>query len=133
MEAISGHVHNVRITMTMPMCQQKNRTIARLVEEHLLVPQFTTQLILHPSNLYQLLDNEEGYQKLDAKFLFNLSKRVVKTSQFVPESSDLIAITSHAGMELLRQSFAAYSKERGTVIMKPPFAPITSPTILHGI
>jgi hypothetical protein len=105
--------------------RRPNRLLTSLVEMYLLTPHFTPQLILHPTNLYPILDDEE---LKDTQILFSLSKRVISTSKFNTGPTNSNVITTSPGMELLRQSFASYAKERGVSIMRPPVTSIAMST-----
>ena len=105
--------------------RRPNRLLTSLVEMYLLTPHFTPQLILHPTNLYPILDDEEFK---DTQILFSLSKRVISTSKFNTGPTNSNVITTSPGMELLRQSFASYAKERGVSIMRPPVTSIAMST-----
>jgi cullin-4 len=122
--AMTNYYHLVQETSSskyLSPSRGPNRLLTSLVEMHLLTPHFTPQLILHPSNLYPILDNEELN---DTKILFLLSKRVASSSKINPGPTNSNVIIKSPGMELLRQSFASYAKERGISIMRPPVAPI---------
>ena len=115
--------------IAMPASHRKrqNRILTHLVEEFLLTPHFTPQLILHPSNLYPILDQEQDSQNQDAKLLFNLSKCIVHLPSHASAPAHHNTITSFPGMESLKQCFEAYGKERGTAIMRPASIPLAPP------
>lgn len=97
--------------------RRPNRILTTLVEKYLLTPHFTSQLILHPANLFPILDNED---LRDIKILFALSKRVESSPHINPGPVNNNSITSSPGMELLRQAFASFAKERGFSIIRSP-------------
>ena len=121
--------------LSHPLRKRQNRILVHLVEKFLLTPHFTTQLLLHPSNLYPILDNEEDSNNKDAKHLYELSKFVVHAPSHAKQSShnQFAAITSSPGMELFRQAFEAYGKERGTTIMRSASAPLPIAPMGSGV
>lgn len=114
--------------MDAPSQKRPNRILIDLVEKYLLSPHFTPQLLLHPSNLYPILDNDQEniHTNSDAKHLYELSQYVVQTSPHSSTypSSSFSAILSSPGTELFRQAFEAYGKERGTAIMRSASVPL---------
>eukprot|EP00979_Chaetoceros_neogracilis_P012101 scaffold3111_cov263-Chaetoceros_neogracile.AAC.8 len=104
--------------------KSQNRLLIHLVEEFLLTPHFTPQLLLHPTNLYPILDQKEEFNHKDAQLLFQLSKcyaeKEMKTKFHTDMNMNTInTITTSQGMELLRQAFEVYGKERGISITRP--------------
>jgi cullin-4 len=110
------------------LSQRRRRAqyLVQLVEEFLLTPHFTSKYLLHPFNLYPILDQEEYSVRKDAKLLYQLSKRCKNNSStaLIQNSS---MITLHVGTEVLRQTFEEYGKERGSAIMRQK-----SPSIHHS-
>ena len=109
--------------MTYSLRKRQNKILINLVEEFVLTPHFNPQLLLHLSNLYPILDNEEESIRKDAGLLYQLSKRVIPTSSHASNTA-----SSSSGANLLRQSFEAYGKERGTAIMLSTSLPQPIPT-----
>ena len=103
--------------------KRQNRLLVHLVEEFLLTPHFTPQLILHPTNLYPILDQEQTSNQKDTQLLFQLSKGYVenetKTKFQTNINTNTNTISTSEGMELLRQAFEDYGKERGISITRP--------------
>mmetsp|Transcript_14845 Transcript_14845/g.27907 ORF Transcript_14845/g.27907 Transcript_14845/m.27907 type:complete len:1056 (-) Transcript_14845:334-3501(-) len=115
------------------LAQKRRRAqcLVQLVEEFLLTPHFTSRYLLHPFNLYPILDQEEHSLRKDAKLLFQLSKRCKHNSSTALILNSSSMITAHAGTEVLRQTFEEYGKERGSAIMlqksPPPMNQSISP------
>ena len=109
--------------LSIPLKRKKKKLhlFTHLVEKYLLTPHFTPQLLLHPMNLFPILDREEeaGPNRKDAKLLFQLSKRCVKDSYSSSTAVSGLTITSSTGMELLRRAYEQYGQERGMGIMQP--------------
>ena len=123
--------------------KRQNRRLVHLVEEFLLTPHFTPGLLLHPAHLYPILNQEHGYNEgqghdrggagalgKDAKLLFQLSKRYTQNARMAinanPHNVGANTISTSIGMELLRQAFESYGKERGNAIMRPNQSQSTS-------
>jgi len=120
---------------------KENRILSFLVEKYLLTPHFNQDYLLHPIHLYSILDEEQlqlnqqqqhQHQQLlnltsppiihsDAKLLFHLSKRVHTNPTYSKPNTNPTSqtITSYPGMEMLRQSFERYGKDRAFSIMRP--------------
>lgn len=105
-------------TVSVSQRRRRGQILVQLVEECLLTPHFTRQYLLHPINLFPILDQDENSCQKDAKLLFHLSKRCKNNSSTALLQSNTMMIASSAGMELLRQSFEEYGKERGYDIMR---------------
>ena len=104
--------------------RNSNRILTHLVEMHLLSPHFNTKYLLHPANLYPILDDEDDVLTGDVKLIFQLSKRFHSTPTTNEISSTLgqknfNTVPNAPGMELLRVAFQSYGKDRGMSIMSP--------------
>jgi Cullin, a subunit of E3 ubiquitin ligase len=114
--------------VSLPKRRRRAQYLIQLVEEFLLTPHFTSKYLLHPFNLYPILDQEEHSLRKDAKLLYQLSKRCKNNSSTALIQNSSSAITPHAGTQVLRQTFEEYGKERGSAIMRQK-----SPATNHSI
>jgi len=107
----------------------QNRILTALVETHLLTPHFSPNHILHPTNLYPILHNEQQEEvagitskpkSSDIKLLFQLSRRVRMKDQHNTHQiqQDGITTNNSYGTEQLRMAFDAYGHERGASIVR---------------
>jgi len=129
-QADSTSIHS----LSDPPTTHQNRLLVYLVEKFLLTPHFTQQYLLHPTNLFPILDKEEGSNYKDAKYLYELSKYVIKTTSHGNHSTNaqFDNISPSPGTERFRQAFQAYGKERGVAIMRSASTPSLTSSIGTG-
>eukprot|EP00957_Ditylum_brightwellii_P157007 11948962-Ditylum_brightwellii.AAC.1 len=94
-------LHHPSSSTTSPHQYSNNkRLLASIVDMHLLKPHLTESCLLHPHQLYPLLDDPTRINP-DVKRLYLLSRRIEN------------------GIETLRSAFAEYGKHKGLSILHP--------------
>ncbi len=137
----AGKKHYYKSNNSTTRSKHDNHILSQLVESEFLTPHFSTNRILHPTNLHPIFDDNFDGSVADVKLLFQLSKRVHSTHDdddddvlpgLLPQQKDFSSVPHSAGMELLRISFERYGIESGLSIMRPNMNPNTKTPITSG-
>ena len=120
------------IKVSSGVMTQSSKVLSHLVETYLLTPHFSIKYILHPMNLYPILNDDSNGPPDDVKLLFQLSKRVHSYGDTCNSVQDknMNSLPYSPGMELLRIAFEAFGKDRGLSIIRPNLAPPAVPVTI---